>query len=242
MTGATWAPIVTLDGPAGSGKSTTARAVAEQLGYRHLDSGALYRALTLALLESEVPDDSWETLDEASLRALDVKIAPDGDDFDVLVGGRLVREELRSPEVTRRVAHLASLPAARACLITLQRAAGAQGRLVADGRDMGSVVFPDADVKVYLVADLEERAARRLREGGIGAPTEKELESQVDAIAERDRLDSEREISPLRKPDDAHLIDTTRLDFEAQVRTIVELVGAADPHPTPSVDAPRSQL
>ena len=102
--------------------------------------------------------------------------------------------------------------------------AGEQGRLVADGRDMGSVVFPDAEVKVYLVADLTERARRRLREGGVAEPTSDEVDREASVIAERDRHDSERELSPLRKPEGAYLIDTTRLDFEQQVDTIVGLV------------------
>ena len=224
-------PVVTLDGPAGSGKSTTAKEVARRLGYRHLDSGSFYRALTLALLESGLPQSKWAGLDEEAMRALDVEVSPEGSEFEVLVGGRHVREELRSQEVTSRVAHLASLPASRACLMTLQRAAGAHGRLVADGRDMGTVVFPDADVKVYLVADLGERARRRLKDDGVLAPSEHQVSDHSTVIAERDRQDSEREISPLRKPEDAHLIDTTRLGFEAQVAAIVALVEAVEQAP-----------
>lgn len=217
-------PVVTIDGPAGSGKSSTAREVATRLGFRHLDSGAMYRAITLALLKAKVPEGDWASLDEAYMRGLDVEVVPHGSFFDVFVNGEMVDGELRTEEVTARVARLASLPAARACLLSLQRAAGAHGSLVADGRDMGSVVFPEADVKVYLVADLEERARRRLREGGGGEPTDDEVHEHSGVIAARDRHDSEREISPLRKPEDAHLIDTTRLDFAAQVGAIVQLV------------------
>lgn len=220
-------PVVTLDGPAGSGKSTTAREVADRLGFRHLDSGALYRALTLALLESDVPEERWDDLTEEEMRGLDVQVHPLDRGFEVVVGGRAVQGELRSPEVTSRVAHLASLPPSRATLLTLQRSAGAHGMLVADGRDMGTVVFPDAEVKIYLVADLDERARRRLRDEGVPDPTDEDVERQSTAIAARDRQDSEREHSPLRVPDDAHLIDTTRLDFEEQVRAIVTLVREA---------------
>ncbi len=225
-------PIVTLDGPAGSGKSTTARAVARRLGFRHLDSGALYRALTLALLESGIPEEEWADMDEHAMRALDVTVTPEGKELVVSVRGRTVSDELRGTEVTSRVAYLASLPAARACLLNLQRAAGAQGRLVADGRDMGSVVFPHADVKVYLVADLEERARRRLKDGGVIEPSDDDLESQSQVIAERDRRDTEREHSPLRKPDDAVLLDTTRLTFDEQVDAIIDLVEEADSAPS----------
>jgi cytidylate kinase len=223
------APVVTLDGPAGAGKSTTAKAAARALGFRHLDSGALYRALTFALMERGVPADEWTALDESDLRALDVTVDPEASDFVVRVEGRAVSDELRTPRVTRRVAQLARLPAARACLLDLQRAAGAAGRLVADGRDMGSVVFPDADVKVYLVADLEERARRRLRQEGRGDPCGDDVRSEARAIDERDRTDAERDISPLTKPVGAHEIDTTRLSFQEQVAAIVRLVQALTP-------------
>jgi cytidylate kinase len=222
-------PIVTLDGPAGSGKSTTAKAVARALDFRYLDSGALYRALTLGLLRSGIHEDRWAELSEDDLRALDVSVDSGAADFRVLLGGRPVDDELRAPEVTERVSELARLPTARACLLDIQRKAGAAGRLIADGRDMGSVVFPDADVKVYLVADLEERARRRLREEGLTDPTAADLMAQSEAIAQRDRRDSERAISPLRKPAGAHEIDTTELDFDAQVAEIVALVRALTP-------------
>jgi len=217
-------PVVTLDGPAGSGKSSTATEVARRLEFRHLDSGALYRALTFGLLESGIDPRLWPTLDEARLRALDVRIDPTDAGFDVRVGGRLVDAELRTPAVTRHVSPLAQLPAVRGCLLDLQRAAGSRGRLVADGRDMGTVVFPDAEVKVYLVAKLEERARRRLREEGNPDPAPSELASHMDAMAARDRRDSGRDLSPLRRPDDAHDLDTTGLDFDAQVQMVVELV------------------
>ncbi|MDZ7779922.1 MAG: 3-phosphoshikimate 1-carboxyvinyltransferase [Gemmatimonadota bacterium] len=217
-------PIVTLDGPAGSGKSSTARAVAEALGFRHLDSGALYRALTYALLRSEIPTEQWHTLSESDLDALDVRAIPTEEGFDVRVMGRSVVEELRTPEVTEHVAMLAGLPAARASLIELQRMAGRRGRLVADGRDLGTVVFPDAEVKVFLVADLEERARRRLAETGTRDPDERTLQLQMEQIAERDRHDSERRHAPLRESEDAHRIDTTGLPFDRQVKSVVELV------------------
>jgi cytidylate kinase len=215
-------PVVTLDGPAGSGKSTTAKEVARRLGLRHLDSGALYRALTFALLEAGVPEAEWERLGIDDLRALGVELGATEAGFEVRLGGRVLTSELRGPRVTERVALLARLPAARACLLDLQRVSGARGRLVADGRDMGTVVFPDADLKVYLVADLEERARRRLREVGTETPSAEELAEQVGAIEDRDRIDSGRDISPLRRPDGAVEIDTTELSFEDQVSAIVD--------------------
>ena len=216
-------PVVTLDGPAGSGKSTTAREVARRLGFRHLDSGALYRALTFALLDAGVPESAWAGLGTEEIKAFGVSQHPTDEGFEVRLRGRPLVSELRTPEVTDRVAALARIPAARACLLELQQQAGARGRLVADGRDMGSVVFPHAEVKVYLVADLSERARRRLLETG-GAASEERVAQQADAISERDGKDSGRDISPLRVPEGAVEIDTTRLTFEEQVARVVDLV------------------
>lgn len=220
-------PVVTLDGPAGSGKSTTAREVARRLGFRHLDSGALYRALTYALLEAGVPESSWPGLRSDDLRALGVALRPTDDGFEVRLGAQVLDTELRTADVTDRVAGLAKLPAARECLLELQRRAGERGQLVADGRDMGTVVFPDADVKVFLVADLGERARRRLRESGVDASSdESRLADQAEAISARDDKDSGRDISPLRRPEGAVEIDTTGLTFEEQVSRVIELVRA----------------
>jgi cytidylate kinase len=216
-------PVVTLDGPAGAGKSTTARAVAERLGLRHLDSGALYRALTFALMEAGIPEARWPDLSVEELRALGVTLQGTEGGYRVFVGSRPVDAELRTPEVTRRVSVLARIAAVRACLFELQRGAGAEGGLVADGRDMGTVVFPDADVKVFLVADLDERARRRLLQDR--APVDPEsVAAEADAIARRDAEDSGRELSPLRRPEGAHEIDTTGLSFQAQVDAIVDTV------------------
>lgn len=226
MTGLREGPVVTLDGPAGSGKSSTAREVARRLGFRHLDSGALYRALTVALLGSDLPRSTWPELTEASLRALGVRVSAEGRTLQVRLGDRILDHELRTPEVTALVSPLAKLPAVRGALLDLQREAGRQGRLVADGRDMGTVVFPDAEVKVFLVAALRERARRRLLEQGGADPTDSEISEEARRIAERDERDSQREISPLRRPLDAVALDTTSLSFEEQVDAIVALVRA----------------
>lgn len=217
-------PVVTLDGPAGSGKSTTAREVARRLGFRHLDSGALYRAVTFALLEAGIPDEGWAELSEADFRALGVSVATHGEALRVRLGDRILGPELRTPRVTALASPLAQIPAARSALLDLQRRAGEHGRLVADGRDMGTVVFPDAEVKVFLVADLRERARRRLLEQGVTAPTGAELDAEAGRITERDRRDAGRAVSPLRRPDDAVDLDTTRMTFQNQVSAVVELV------------------
>lgn len=224
-------PVVTLDGPAGSGKSTTAREVARRLGFRHLDSGALYRALTYALLEEGVPPDSWDDLTVERLGELDLAVRPTAEDLRISYRGRpLGDEELRGPDVTRHVSRLARLRAVRERLLGLQRDAGRRGQLVADGRDMGTVVFPDAEVKVFLVADLEERARRRLGDQGREDPGPGEIREEAERIRLRDRQDEEREHSPLRRPEDALVLDTTRLSFEEQVEAVLRRVrGLTDP-------------
>ncbi len=222
-------PVVTLDGPAGSGKSSTAKAVARELGFLHLDSGALYRALTFALLDADIPPERWPQLTADDFRDLDVRAVQDEGALLVEVAGRPVTDELRTPEVTEHVSRLAGLPEARRSLIGLQRSVGAEGGLVTDGRDMGTVVFPDAEVKVFLVADLEERARRRLAEEGVASPDRDALAEQVASIRERDRQDTERAHSPLREPDGALRIDTTALAFEEQVREVVDRVRRLTP-------------
>lgn len=215
-------PVVTIDGPAGSGKSTTARAVAERLGLRHLDSGALYRALTYGLLERGLTPESWSRVGLDELRRLPLGIRPGASGFEVLYEGRLLGSELRTDRVTRYVSRAAALPVVRERLLDLQREAARNEGLVADGRDMGSVVFPDAEVKVFLTADLRERARRRARERIGSEPGEGPVEAESHRIRERDRMDTDRSISPLRRPEGALLVDTTDLGFEEQVRKIVD--------------------
>jgi len=218
-------PIVTLDGPAGSGKSTTAKEVARRLRFRHLDSGALYRALTHALLRDGVSPEAWPRLEPEDLDRYDIRVEAGDDELGILLEGeRLGDQELRGREVTGHVSTVAGLGAVRAWLLERQREAGRLGRLVADGRDMGTVVFPDADAKVFLVADLEERARRRLGDHGVTAPRGDEVAEEAARLRDRDARDSEREVSPLRRPEDALELDTTGLTFEEQVQAILEWV------------------
>ena len=216
--------VITLDGPAGSGKTTTAQAVAKQLGFRHLDSGALYRALTFALLQEGVPEDEWGSLESGQLNELKVEVETEDDGVNIYRDGVLLTSQLRSPEVTRCVSALASLPAVRDWLLGVQRSVGACGNLVADGRDMGTVVFPDADVKIFLVAGLEERARRWLLQDTGREPTSSEIREEARRIEQRDRADQSRNQSPLRRPEDAVEVDTTGLSFTDQVSLILRRV------------------
>jgi cytidylate kinase len=216
--------VITLDGPAGSGKTTTAQAVAKRLGFRHLDSGALYRALTFVLLQEGVPEEEWRSLESGQLNELDLEVEAEGDGVNIYHGGVLLTSELRSPEVTGYVSALAGLPAVRDWLLGVQRSVGAHGNLVADGRDMGSVVFPDADVKIFLVAGLEERARRRLLQDTGRKPTSHQIREEARRIEQRDQADQSRKYAPLRRPKDAVEVDTTGLPFEDQVALILRQV------------------
>ncbi|HSM04840.1 MAG TPA: (d)CMP kinase [Longimicrobiales bacterium] len=224
--------LVTLDGPAGVGKSTTARAVARALGYRYLDSGALYRSVTYALLAGGVPADRWSRLTETELDGLGVEVRPRGESVEIRLGDRVLGEELRTEEVTRHVSTVAQVPAVRAWLFRAQRVAASRGRLVADGRDMGTVVFPEARAKVFLTADVEERARRRLGDRGVKEPAGHQLREEAARLGERDWKDENRDVAPLKVPDGALVLDTTDLTFDEQVHriaTYARRAAAGDP-------------
>jgi cytidylate kinase len=219
--------VVTLDGPAGSGKSTTAREVARRLGYRYLDSGALYRMITYALLEEGIDPEAWPGLSSRELAGLPVSAAVGEETLLLRHRGTVLADELRSPEVTEHVSAVARVPAVRAWLLETQRSLGEEGRLVADGRDMGTVVFPEAGTKIFLEADLRERARRRLGDQGVEAPDGARVALEADRLAQRDAADSGRATAPLRVPEGAHRLDTTDLDFEEQVERVVALARQA---------------
>lgn len=214
-------PVITIDGPAGAGKSTTAREVARRLGFRLVDTGALYRALAWALTQAGVSPE-----DEAAVEALLVRTSVELDGGRVLVDGRDVTTEIRTPEIAMVTSRLTALRAVRDKMTPLQRSLAAVGGVVLEGRDTGSVVCPDAEVKVYLDADLAERARRRrdeLAAGGLPA----DYESVKAEVALRDRQDMERELAPLRKPAGAVTVDSTALSPQAVVQRILEAVEQA---------------
>lgn len=214
--------IVAIDGPAGAGKSTVARAVARELGFRYLDTGAMYRAVGWKVIEA-----GGDPLDEAGLEKMlestAVELAHAGGGTRVLLDGEDVSAKIRTAEVSQAASKVSSLRSVREKMVDLQRDVGRERDVVAEGRDMGTVVFPDAEVKVYLDATPEERATRRYRElcdNGERATFEETLRE----VRERDRRDTERAFSPLRPADGALRIDSTGLTVAAVVGLIVEEV------------------
>ncbi len=213
--------IIAIDGPAGAGKTTTARRVAEKLGYLYIDTGAMYRAVTLAALRAGIPLEEEAIAQLLPQLRIELRLSAQGQ--RTVLNGEDVTEELRTPEVTQWVSLVSSFPAVRRFLVEQQRQMGRCGGIVMDGRDIGTVVFPDADVKVFLTASLPVRARRRcqeLRQQGIEV-TEEQVAAELER---RDQLDSHRRESPLMQAPDAVVIDTTELTIEEQTERVLELV------------------
>lgn len=214
--------VIAIDGPAGSGKSTTARAVAERLGLAHLDSGALYRGVTLAGLDARGALGGQQLV--ALARSLPVRLVLTAEGFRPEVAGADASEAIRSPRVTAQVSAVSALPAVRDWVnLQLREAVARHPRgAVLDGRDIGTVVFPDAAVKIFLVADPRERAKRRLLQDSED-PSPERVEAAARTIAQRDEADASRTVAPLVQAQDAVVIDTTNLTFDEQVDRIVEI-------------------
>ena len=222
--------VVAIDGSAGSGKSTTAAAVAGQLGYRHLDSGALYRAVTLGLLDRD-PSIATGSVTPADLEALDIAIEWDGRAMAVRMrGSRVPEKALRAARVNSVVSTVSALAAVREHLLELQRATAEGPGLVAEGRDMGTVVFPDAVAKIFLDAHPRERARRRLLQRGEPQDAAK-IEEEARRLKSRDERDSSRSLAPLVRAGDAVLLDTTHMDPKAQTEAVVRLVRGLEGSP-----------
>jgi cytidylate kinase len=223
--------VIAIDGPSASGKSSTARAVAEALGFAHLDSGSLYRGVTLVALREAARKKvhTGELADTVSpetiLRAAEdrgLMLQPDGAGFAAYLEGEPVDPELRSPEVTAHVSAISAIPVVREWINSRLRALVRAGQdVVVDGRDIGTVVFPDADLKIFLTASPEARAGRRISQRGLSVESEG-LDAEAAALAARDHADSTRAVAPLRPAQDAIHLDTTAMDFPEQVRYIVE--------------------
>lgn len=213
---------VAIDGPAGAGKSTVAKLVASELEYIYVDTGAMYRAVALAALQSDVPADDHERISQlASELNIELKPGLHGQQL-VLLNGEDVSELIRDPEVSRLVPQVAAIGAVRKVLVELQQKMARAKGVVMDGRDIGTHVIPDAEVKIFLTASAEERAKRRYEEL-TGKGVQVTYEQLVSDINERDRIDRERDISPLVQAADAVFIDSTGLTVQQVVNTIVNI-------------------
>ncbi len=227
-------PVIAIDGPAGVGKSTTSRELARRLGYTLVDTGALYRGVAFAARERGI---SWA--DEAAVAAVCGEIelgfaSQDDGTPRLLIDGIDRGDDIRTPEMSSGASQVSAYPGVRSALLGIQRRLGAEGGVVLEGRDIGTVVFPDAEVKLFLTASAEERARRRVKDlesRGIEVDYD-ELLAQIQA---RDEADSTRAIAPLRPAEDAVILDSTSLDMDAVVRHVLELV---ESFRSPAIDTP----
>jgi CMP/dCMP kinase len=215
--------IIAIDGPSGAGKSTLAKRLARELGFIYLDTGAMYRALALKVLRQAV-----DLADDARLARLvestEIDLQEDNGTLEVLLDGINVAHEIRTPEVSQMASKVSALKVVRARMLALQRGMGQRGNVVAEGRDIGTVVFPNAELKIFLEASAEERARRRcaeLRAGGQPA----DLRETLREMEERDKRDSERDLAPLRMADDAFRIDSSNATADAVAAKVLAEIG-----------------
>lgn len=216
--------IIAVDGPAGAGKSTVAKLLAVRLGFLYIDTGAMYRALTLAVLKEGIDPSDRETVTALASKVVIDLIPTQKGPVQVLLDGKDVSLDIRTPQITRYVSDIAKIKEVRSIMLRLQRRLGAQGDCIMDGRDIGTVVFPAADVKFFIDASFEERVTRRHKDllnmdiRGVNR------EQVARDLSNRDSIDSTREVAPLRKADDAVCIDTTAMSIAEVVDAMVSRV------------------
>ena len=215
--------IIAIDGPAGAGKSTVAKLVAKRLGFLYIDTGAMYRALTLKVLENNVPvSDEQKIFQLARTVKIDLRNNIDGS-LSIILDGRDVSLDIRKGQITQFVSDVAKIKEVRQILVEMQRELGSRGNCVLDGRDIGTVVFPDAEKKFFIDASAQERAMRRFKElKGLGQNLS--VSDVSKDLSNRDKIDSTRKISPLRKAPDAIYIDTTDLSIEEVVNKMLSFI------------------
>lgn len=219
--------IIAIDGPAGAGKSTVAKLLAKRLKFLYIDTGAMYRALTLKVLETGTDINSpGKIIDLALNSRIDLINNPDGA-LQVFLDGRDVSSDIRKPTITQLVSDVAKIAEVRKVMVELQRRLGSQGNAVLDGRDIGTVVFPDAEKKFYVDADFKERVNRRFKES-LGLGQEVSFDDVSGDLANRDNIDSNRKVAPLKKADDAIYVDTTRLSIEEVVDRLLKEIKTMD--------------
>ncbi len=211
--------IVAIDGPAGTGKGTVTKILAKRNGLIYIDTGAMYRCVTLECINRGILPNETKKINEV-LENIDIKLMPDS---VVFLNGKDVSEEIRTPNVDKFVAKFAELKEVRDKLTPMQQAMGKNADVIMEGRDIGTVVFPNADVKIFLDCALEERANRRYKQN-LEKGIEQSYQEVLKAIVERHRLETEREIAPLTKTEDAILVDSTDMTIEEVVNTIEEVI------------------
>jgi cytidylate kinase len=211
--------VIAIDGPSGVGKGTVARAIADAFGYRHVDTGAMYRALAWRVIDLGIDPENEPAVFALASRS-DIVMA----NGQVAVDGVDVSSAIRTPQIDRTVTSVARMPSVRELFVVRQRALGRDGGIVMEGRDIGTVVFPDADVKIYLDASPEERARRRAADPAHGGRGEA-LATVASAMADRDRIDSTRAASPLMISPDAVVVDTTGVPVPDVVARVIEIIG-----------------
>ncbi len=213
--------VIVIDGPSGSGKSSTARLLAKRLGFTYLDTGSMYRSVTLAAMEKGIDLDDEAKVTEIAGK-VKIEIVPGEDEDRFFLDGKDATLLIRKPRIDAGVSLVSSYKGVREKMVGLQQKFARVADIVAEGRDMGTVVFPDAELKIFLVADLQARAIRRCRQlDGVGISTS--LEEQTASLSSRDLFDSGRDHSPLMKADDAIEIDTTDMSLSGQVEKVYEL-------------------
>jgi CMP/dCMP kinase len=221
--------IIAIDGPAGAGKSTVAKKVARQLGYLYIDTGAMYRALTLASIEKGVDIHDEQALIELT-RSIRIDLRPGSDgSLEVYLDGCDVSADIRTPAVSGVVSEVSRIKEIRSIMVQMQRALGEKNNSVIDGRDIGTVVFPHAEKKYYLDADFEERVRRRHQEL-VAAGLAITREAVAQDLRNRDRIDSTRECSPLKKAPDAAYVDTTKLSIDEVVTKLLKDIATWTKH------------
>ena len=213
---------VAIDGPGGAGKSTSARAAAKELGYIYVDTGALYRAVGVNALRNNVDTKDFSAV-AASIKGISVDLVFENGEQKVLLNGENVSTEIRTPPTSMAASDVSAVPEVRAFLFDLQRDIASRNNCIMDGRDIGTVVLPDAQVKIFLTASAEERAQRRYKELQAKGSTVS-YQSVLDELIERDYNDSHREIAPLKPAEDSVILDTTGVSLEEQVEKIINII------------------